>query len=38
MFVIAIKYYSLIKIINQILGNGNIFYKILMPKRFKNIF
>jgi hypothetical protein len=38
MFVIEIKYYSLIKIINQILENGTIFYKILMSKRFKNIF
>lgn len=38
MFVIEIKYYSLIKIINQILENETIFYKILMSKRFKNIF
>ena len=38
MFVIEIKYYSLIKIINQILEYGTIFYTILMSKRFKNIF
>ena len=38
MFVIEIKYYSLIKIINQNLENRTMFYKILMSKRFKNIF
>ena len=38
MFVIEIKYYSLFDIINQNLDIGTMFYKILMSKRFKNIF